>query len=113
MIIQSGESAIYTVQLPQKNYTVPQLKDAINISISSQHAGVFSNLSLTIDYDSQTGKFTLTGAKTAGDNGICKIEVLSTTTALRLLGVTDSLSTNGTLSQTKILPFPNAIKVIS
>ena len=34
---------------------------------------------------------------------------MSPTTALRLLGVTDSTSTNGTLSQTKLLEFPNAV----
>ena len=108
MTVETGAFAIYNVTLPQKNYSVPQLIIAINTSISSQHADVFSNFSLTIDHDAQTGKFTLTGAKTAGDDGISKIEVLSTTTALRLLGVTDSLSTNGTSSDTKILPFPNA-----
>ena len=107
--IAPNDTYTYDVQLPQKNYTVPQLTIAINNSISSQHTDVFSNFSLRIDYDAQTGKFTLTGAKTAGNDDIRKIEVMSSTTALRLLGVTNSLSTDDTSSDTKILEFPNAV----
>ena len=51
----------------------------------------------------------MTGAKTAGNDDIRKIEVMSSTTALRLLGVTNSLSTDDTSSDTKILEFPNAV----
>ena len=110
MTIQSGESAIYNVTLPQKNYTATQLKNKINASLSSQNrSGLFGDFTLQVDYDTQTLKFVLTGAKTAGNDDIRKIEVMSSTTALRLLGVTNSLSTDDTSSDTKILEFPNAV----
>lgn len=110
MTIQSGESAIYNVTLPQKNYTATQLKNKINASLSSQNrSGLFGDFTLQVDYDTQTLKFVLTGAKTAGNDGIRKIEVMSSTTALRLLGVTNSLSTDDTSSDTKFLEFPNAV----
>ena len=103
----SQENPLYTKSnCLKKNYSVSQLIIAINTSISSQHAG---NFSLRIDYDTQTLKFVLTGAKTAGNDDIRKIEVMSSTTALRLLGVTNSLSTDDTSSDTKILEFPNAV----
>ena len=110
MTIQSGESAIYNVTLPQKNYSATQLKNKINASLSSQNrSGLFGDFTLQVDYDTQTLKFVLTGAKTAGDDKISKIEVMSSTTALRLLGVTNSLSTDDTSSDTKFLEFPNAV----
>ena len=110
MAVETGAFAIYNVTLPQKNYSVPQLKDVINASLSSQNrSGLFVDFTLSIDYDTQTLKFVLTGAKTAGDDKISKIEVMSSTTALRLLGVTNSLSTDDTSSDTKILEFPNAV----
>ena len=70
---------------------------------------MFGDFTLQVDYDTQTLKFVLTGAKTAGNDDISKIEVMSSTTALRLLGVTNSLSTDDTSSDTKILEFPNAV----
>ena len=70
---------------------------------------MFNDFSLAIDYDAQTKKFALTGVKKAGNNDIATIQVVSATTALRLLGVTNSLSTDGALSETKILEFPNAV----
>ena len=92
MTVETGESAVYNVTLPQKNYKVIQLKDVINASLSSQNrSGLFVDFTLQVDYDTQTLKFVLTGAKTAGDGSISKIEVMSSTTALRLLGVTNSL----------------------
>ena len=110
MTIQSGESAIYNATLPQKNYTATQLKNKINASLSSQNrSGLFGDFTLQVDYDTQTLKFVLTGAKTAGNDDIRKIEVMSSTTALRLLGVTNSLSTDDTSSDTKFLEFPNAV----
>ena len=110
MTVETGESAVYNVTLPQKNYKVIQLKDVINASLSSQNrSGLFVDFTLQVDYDTQTLKFVLTGAKTAGDGSISKIEVMSSTTALRLLGVTNSLSTDDTSSDTKILEFPNAV----
>ena len=112
MTLESGLFAIYSVHLLEKNYKISELKIAINNSLSSQNntdTDPFSNFSLTIDHDSQTGKFTLTGTKNAGDIKIKSIEVLATTNALRLLGVTNSLSTSDILSDTKTLPFPNAI----
>ena len=53
----------------------------------------------------------MTGVNNAGvpNTDITTIEVLPATTALRLLGVTNSLSTDDTSSDTKILEFPNAV----
>ena len=112
MTVETEVFAEYIVTLPQKNYTVPQLKDVINASLSSQNrSGLFVDFTLRINYDAQTLKFSLTGVNDSGhdNHNITTIEVMPSTTALRLLGVTNSLSTNNTLSQTKILEFPNAV----
>lgn len=97
----------YTTTITQKNYNQSQLVTEINDSFTTQD-DTSAEITLRLSFDSQTLKYTLTAKYNgSGSTKILKVEVVSAT-SLRLLGVTEGLSTGVTDLVESKLEFPNA-----
>lgn len=105
----TGSVTNYSTTLTEKNYSEKQLEETLNASFSSQEEGLNTDITLRILFNKPSLKYTLTAKYNgSGSTKILNIEILNTTTALRLLGLNDELSTGVTDLIESKLEFPNA-----
>ena len=105
----TGDVKNYSTTITEKNYSEKQLEDTLNASFELQETGSNTDITLRILFHKQSLKYTLTAKYNgSGSTKILNIEILNTTTALRLLGLNDELSTGVTNLIESNLEFPNA-----
>ena len=95
----------YNITIPEKNYDADQLQTFLNTSFEASDT---NDITLKIAYDEQSLKYTLTATyKGSGSIKILKIEIVSST-ANKILGTTEGLSTGNVDQSTATLPFLNS-----
>ena len=95
----------YNITIPEKNYDADQLQTFLNTKLKTYDV---NDITLRITYDEQTLKYTLTATYSGvSPTTILKIEVVSST-ANKILGTTEGLSTGNVDQSTATLPFLNS-----
>jgi hypothetical protein len=109
MTITNDEVVSYDLTLPEQNYKISSLVAKINELLLAKDKDSVTTLS--ISYNPETLKLSLTGKYTGGAPvTILNIQIFSGT-AIRLLGMTVGLSTGVTNLTTSVLNFNNAVNL--
>ena len=109
MTITNDEVVSYDLTLPEQNYKISSLVAKINELLLAKDKDSVTTLS--ISYNPETLKLSLTGKYIGGAPvTILNIQIFSGT-AIRLLGLTIGLSTGVTNLTTSVLSFANAVNL--